>query len=81
MTFIYVTHDQEEALTVADKMAIMNPNGHIAQLGTPKDIYEFPDSKFVAEFVGSTNILEGTIEKAKPTELNLTTSPWKISIR
>jgi spermidine/putrescine transport system ATP-binding protein len=59
-TFIYVTHDQSEALTVADQMAIMNNNGNIEQIGTPKQIYEFPVSTFVANFVGTNNILEGT---------------------
>lgn len=59
-TFIYVTHDQFEALTVADQMAIMNYDGEIEQIGTPKEIYEFPNSSFVAKFVGSTNILYGT---------------------
>jgi spermidine/putrescine transport system ATP-binding protein len=58
-TFVYVTHDQLEALTVADQMAIMNVNGEIEQIGTPKDIYEFPISSFVAKFVGTTNILRG----------------------
>ncbi|NBV40446.1 ABC transporter ATP-binding protein [bacterium] len=58
-TFIYVTHDQTEALTVADQMAIMNPYGQIEQIGSPKDIYEFPRSTYVAKFVGSTNILQG----------------------
>jgi len=63
-TFIYVTHDQFEALTVADQMAIMNSGGTIEQVGTPKEIYEFPVSSFVAKFVGTTNILEGmAIEK------------------
>src|SRR3990167_298457 len=62
-TFVYVTHDQFEALTVADTMAIMNEDGHIEQIGTPKEIYEFPVSSFVAKFVGTTNILEGTIRK------------------
>jgi len=62
-TFVYVTHDQVEALTVADKMAIMNEHGNIDQIGTPKDIYEFPSSRFVASFVGSTNFLEGTLHK------------------
>jgi len=62
-TFVYVTHDQFEALTVADTMAIMNEDGDIEQIGTPKEIYEFPVSSFVAKFVGSTNILEGTIKK------------------
>jgi len=61
-TFIYVTHDQSEALTVADQMAIMNTNGTIEQIGTPKEIYEFPRSTFVANFVGSTNIIAGILQ-------------------
>ncbi len=60
-TFVYVTHDQFEALTVADQMAIMNHRGQIEQIGTPKEIYEFPLSSFVAKFVGTTNILQGTV--------------------
>jgi spermidine/putrescine transport system ATP-binding protein len=60
-TFVYVTHDQFEALTVADQMAIMNTKGEIEQIGTPKEIYEFPHSSFVAKFVGTTNILSGTL--------------------
>lgn len=63
-TFIYVTHDQLEALTVADQLAIMNHNGEIEQIGTPKEIYEFPISTFVAKFIGSTNILHGTLHTA-----------------
>ena len=62
MTFIYVTHDQTEALTVADQMAIMGKEGKIEQIGTPKEIYEFPQSTMVARFVGSTNILHGNLE-------------------
>ena len=50
-TFIYVTHDQDEALTLADKMAIMNHDGQIEQIGTPKEIYEFPNSLFVAKYI------------------------------
>lgn len=61
-TFIYVTHDQLEALTAADQMAIMNSNGEIEQVGTPKEIYEFPASSFVAQFVGSSNIYRGSIK-------------------
>lgn len=64
-TFIYVTHDQLEALTVADQMAIMNHNGEIEQIGTPKEIYEFPVSSFVAKFVGSTNIFHGKVRLAE----------------
>ncbi len=60
-TFVYVTHDQFEALTVADQMAIMNHQGEIEQQGTPKEIYEFPVSSFVAKFVGTTNILPGKL--------------------
>jgi spermidine/putrescine transport system ATP-binding protein len=60
-TFVYVTHDQFEALTVADHMAIMNDDGEIEQVGTPKEIYEFPVSTFVAAFVGTTNILKGIL--------------------
>ena len=60
-TFIYITHDQFEALTVADTMAIMNHEGAIEQIGTPKEIYEFPTSSFAASFVGSTNMFEGVL--------------------
>lgn len=60
-TFVYVTHDQLEALTVADYMAIMNADGEIEQIGTPEQIYEFPVSSFVANFVGNSNILSGVI--------------------
>lgn len=62
-TFVYVTHDQSEALTVASQMAIMNGNGMIEQIGTPKEIYENPISTFVARFVGTTNIFGGTFRK------------------
>lgn len=55
-TFVYVTHDQFEALTIADVMGIMNTGGLIEQLGTAEEIYEFPQSRFVAQFVGTTNI-------------------------
>ncbi|MBN1549766.1 ABC transporter ATP-binding protein [Candidatus Babeliales bacterium] len=60
-TFVYVTHDAHEALTVADQMAIMNLDGEIEQSGEPKNIYEFPESAFVARFVGATNILRGML--------------------
>lgn len=61
-TFIYITHDQTEALTVADKMAIMSPGGIIEQVDEPRKIYELPQSTFVARFVGTTNILQGHIQ-------------------
>lgn len=62
-TFVYITHDQLEALTVADQMAIMNHHGKVEQIGTPKEIYEFPTSSFVARFVGNTNIFTGIVTR------------------
>ena len=58
-TFVYITHDQTEALTVADQMAIMNKHGKIDQVGAPEEIYERPKSVFVANFVGTTNLIQG----------------------
>ena len=62
-TFVYVTHDQTEALAVADQMAIMNDDGEIAQVGIPKEIYEFPATSFVAKFVGKTNLFKGVLHE------------------
>ncbi|MBA2628352.1 MAG: ABC transporter ATP-binding protein [Gemmatimonadales bacterium] len=59
-TFIYVTHDQEEALTMSDRIAVMS-DGRVAQVGTPAEIYESPRTAFVAEFIGTSNILRGRI--------------------
>ncbi len=59
-TFIYVTHDQEEALTMSDRVVVMN-NGIIEQIGTPEDIYNEPVNAFVADFIGEANILNGTM--------------------
>ena len=60
ITFIYVTHDQEEALTMSDRIAVMH-DGIIDQLDTPKEIYEHPKTKFVATFIGETNTFDGCI--------------------
>ena len=62
ITFIMVTHDQDEALAIASRIAVMH-KGAIAQLGTPADLYEFPASRFVADFIGSVNTFEGTLTK------------------
>lgn len=62
-TFVYVTHDQSEALAVADFVAIMNTDGQIEQVGTPKQVYEFPVSSFVAKFIGTTNIIPGILRR------------------
>lgn len=56
ITFIFVTHDQEEALTLSDRVAVFN-NGKIEQVGTPREVYEFPQTEFVAQFLGTTNLL------------------------
>ena len=60
ITFIYVTHDQEEALTMADRIAVMD-HGKVLQIGRPEEIYETPATRFVADFIGETNFMEGTL--------------------
>ncbi|HVV34479.1 MAG TPA: ABC transporter ATP-binding protein [Vitreimonas sp.] len=67
ITFIMVTHDQDEALAIATRCAVMN-KGVLAQVATPSDLYEFPNSRFVADFVGSVNMFEGTLDKDEPNE-------------
>lgn len=63
ITFIYVTHDQEEALTMSDRIAVMN-HGEVKQIGRAKEIYEHPANRFVADFIGETNFIEGTMAEA-----------------
>jgi putative spermidine/putrescine transport system ATP-binding protein len=63
ITFIYVTHDQEEALVMSDRIAVFN-QGRIEQVGTPADIYEHPTTTFVASFVGTSNLLKGDVAQA-----------------
>ena len=62
ITFIFVTHDQEEALTMSDKIVVMN-NGEIQQVGTPEEIYNEPTNRFVANFIGESNIIPGVMEE------------------
>ena len=62
ITFIYVTHDQEEALSMSDTVVVMN-NGEIQQIGSPTDIYNEPENRFVSGFIGESNIIEGTMIK------------------
>src|ERR1700736_3943024 len=73
ITFVYVTHDQEEALTMSDRMAVFN-EGRVEQLGSPADVYEHPQTEFVAGFVGVSNILERDGRK-------ITIRPEKIHMR
>ena len=68
ITFIYVTHDQQEALSVSDRLAVMN-QGDILQIGTPQEIYESPATDFVARFIGETNLFDGTVVKAEKVDV------------
>jgi spermidine/putrescine transport system ATP-binding protein len=67
ITFVYVTHDQEEALTMSDRIAVMS-QGKVQQMGTPVEIYERPANKFVADFIGESNFLEGKIKSLEANE-------------
>jgi spermidine/putrescine transport system ATP-binding protein len=90
ITFVHVTHDQEEAMTMADTIAVMN-NGRIEQLGTPSELYEAPRTAFVAGFLGKSNLLDGTVvgdgvvRLADGTEVRATTNgaqgPIAIGVR
>jgi ABC-type Fe3+/spermidine/putrescine transport system ATPase subunit len=92
MTFVFVTHDQEEALGMSDRIALMN-RGRVEQVGTPEEIYERPATRFAAEFVGSANFFEGTgdgrtvrtkdgisIESAAAGDVTLLVRPEKMRI-
>ena len=74
ITFIYVTHDQEEALTMSDTIVVMN-QGYIQQIGTPEDIYNEPSNAFVADFIGESNIIDGIMVKDRLVELLGVTLP------
>ena len=64
ITFVFVTHDQGEALTMSDRIAVMS-EGVVEQIGTPEEIYNRPASLFVAGFIGSANLLPGTVDRAR----------------
>jgi len=79
-TFIFVTHDQEEALTLSDRIAVMN-GGVVEQIGTPQEIYEYPKTLFVAQFIGSINTFEGDIKETQLDMITLTGAakrPWLV---
>jgi len=67
ITFVMVTHDQEEAMAMATRVAVMD-GGRIMQVGSPRDIYEAPRSRFVADFIGSVNLLEGSVAESHGAE-------------
>ena len=72
LTFIIVTHDQEEAMTVADRIGVMD-SGRLEQVATPRQLYEAPSSRWIAEFVGDINMIEGQIERAEEHRLTIAT--------
>jgi putrescine transport system ATP-binding protein len=72
MTFIIVTHDQEEAMTVADRIGVMD-SGRLEQVATPRQLYEAPASRWIAEFVGDINMIEGQIERTEDHRLTIST--------
>ncbi|OOM71497.1 ABC transporter ATP-binding protein [Clostridium sp. BL-8] len=78
ITFIYVTHDQEEALTMSDRIAIMS-GGNLEQIGTPKEIYEKPKSKFVADFIGESNLFYGVAKKREDNALEVKVESGNVS--
>ena len=81
LTFIYVTHDQEEALTMSDRLAVFN-HGNIEQVGTPAEVYERPATGFVAGFVGVSNVLDGEVAKQIAGDAHaFTIRPEKIAMR
>jgi spermidine/putrescine transport system ATP-binding protein len=73
LTFILVTHDQEEALSLSDRIAVMRA-GKIEQIGTPTEIYEYPRTPFVADFIGDTNLFKGRLEAADASTLEIKTT-------
>jgi putrescine transport system ATP-binding protein len=70
VTFVVVTHDQEEAMSLSTRIGVMNA-GQIVQVGTPKDIYEYPSTKFVAEFIGNVNMFFGQLVEDEPDHVRL----------
>jgi len=80
IAFLIVTHDQEEAMSMSDRMAVMK-DGKLQQIGTPKDIYEYPNSRFVANFVGSINIFHGYVsDNSKRNKLTITSDELEIPL-
>ncbi|MGO1162656.1 ABC transporter ATP-binding protein [Brucella pseudogrignonensis] len=80
LTFMVVTHDQEEAMTMSDRIAVMD-KGRIMQVATPAEVYEAPGSKFVADFIGNVNIIEGEVVKAANGEAEIATEKFGFHIQ
>ncbi len=73
ISFLFVTHDQEEALTLSDRIAVMT-NGRLEQIGTPEEIYRRPQTRFVAGFIGSSNLIEGRVSRVEAGRLEISTA-------
>ena len=80
ITFIYVTHDQEEALTMSDRIAVMN-EGRVEQIGTPQEIYHSPTSVFVANFIGVANLIPAVVQQADGTPMRRSRWPGATAFR
>jgi putrescine transport system ATP-binding protein len=79
VTFIVVTHDQEEAMTLSSRIGLMN-HGEIVQVGTPTEIYEYPNSRFVSEFIGSVNMFEGRLVEDEPSFVRIESDDLELPI-
>jgi putrescine transport system ATP-binding protein len=79
VTFIVVTHDQEEAMTLSSRIGLMN-HGEIVQVGTPTEIYEYPNSRFVSEFIGSVNMFEGRLIEDEPSYVRIEANDLELPI-
>jgi spermidine/putrescine transport system ATP-binding protein len=79
LTFIHVTHDQEEAMTMADTIAVMN-EGRIEQMGSPAELYESPRTAFVANFLGQSNLIRGAVSSSESDHIVVTVHGQKISL-
>ena len=80
ITFLYVTHDQEEALTMSDRLAVMN-RGHIEQVGAPQDVYEDPETLYVADFLGVSNLMQATIVDAGTSACRVALDGYELETR
>jgi putrescine transport system ATP-binding protein len=79
VTFVVVTHDQEEAMTLASRIGVMN-RGEIVQIGTPRQIYEFPSSRFVADFIGSVNLFDGRMTEDEPDHVRIECADFEVPV-
>src|SRR5438045_9696446 len=77
ITCVYVTHDQTEALAMSNEVAVMR-DGKVEQVGRPRDIYESPRTRFVADFIGTSNFIDGVVEEKRPAGYRIRTSQGQL---